>query len=82
MITIDNEQLVTVAGGVTMDPEGRSCTDPRPTRPRPLDPFLQPFPRLPNPLPPMGRSVLETIHNGSLGSLGSGSIANPRRFMR
>jgi hypothetical protein len=48
MTTINSEQLVTVAGGVTMDQDGRTCTDPRPF-PRPF-PNPSPFPR-PNPFP-------------------------------
>ena len=37
---IDEASLAAVSGGVTMSPDGRTCTDPRPF----------PFPR-PNPLP-------------------------------
>lgn len=40
MTTIDNKQLVTVAGGYTMRPDGGTCTQPSP-RPGqgPLNPF-------------------------------------------
>jgi len=40
MKPIDTKQLAAVTGGVRMGPNGETCTDPRPTFPRP-----HPFPR-------------------------------------
>ena len=53
MTTIDPNLLVTATGGVTQDPDGRTCTDPRPGTQRPgLPGPTKPFPPLglPNPL--------------------------------
>jgi len=43
MKTMKSEELVTVTGGVRMGPNGETCTDPRPTFPKPR-PFPNPRP--------------------------------------
>ncbi|HEY5934656.1 MAG TPA: hypothetical protein VIU61_08475 [Kofleriaceae bacterium] len=54
MTTIDNDKLVTVAGGVTMGPNGEGCIRlpfprprPEPGLPGPRDPFGPALPGLP-----------------------------------